>query len=87
MEYADGGKKILIFLGDLNGVVKKYVADKKKIDEESIWNWFLQILLAIRYVHSKKILHRDIKSQNIFLTKRGQVKFYFKYFLLFLFSG
>jgi NIMA (never in mitosis gene a)-related kinase len=66
MEYADGG--------DLSGTIKKYIAEKKKIDEDSIWIWFLQIVSAIKHIHSKKILHRDIKSQNIFLTKRGEVK-------------
>jgi NIMA (never in mitosis gene a)-related kinase len=32
------------------------------------------MLLAIKYVHDKKILHRDLKSSNIFLTKDGIVK-------------
>jgi len=37
-------------------------------------NWFVQLCLSLDYVHSRKILHRDIKSQNIFLTKSNTVK-------------
>lgn len=66
MEYADGG--------DLSSVIKKHTTEKKKIEEDAIWGWFLQICQALKYIHSKKILHRDIKCQNIFLTKKGQVK-------------
>lgn len=37
-------------------------------------DWFTQICLAIKHIHDKKILHRDLKSQNVFLTKNGLVK-------------
>jgi NIMA (never in mitosis gene a)-related kinase len=37
-------------------------------------DWFTQICLAIKHIHDKKILHRDLKSQNIFLTKNGLIK-------------
>ena len=30
--------------------------------------------MAIKHLHDRKILHRDLKSQNIFLTKNGIVK-------------
>ena len=33
-----------------------------------------QLLLAIQNVHSKGILHRDLKSQNIFLTKEASCR-------------
>ncbi|XP_064418147.1 serine/threonine-protein kinase Nek1 [Latimeria chalumnae] len=42
--------------------------------EDQIMDWFVQICLALKHVHDRKILHRDIKSQNIFLTKEGTVQ-------------
>jgi NIMA (never in mitosis gene a)-related kinase len=42
--------------------------------EEQILSWFTQICLALKHIHDRKILHRDLKSQNIFLTKRDFVK-------------
>ena len=42
--------------------------------EDEVLDRFTQICLSIKHVHDKKILHRDLKSQNIFLTKKGLVK-------------
>ena len=36
--------------------------------------WFAQVCLAMKHVHDRKILHRDLKTQNVFLTKSGVVK-------------
>ncbi len=44
------------------------------LSEDQVLNWFTQICLAIKHVHDRKILHRDLKSQNVFLTKQGIVK-------------
>uniref|UniRef100_UPI00358EFBDD serine/threonine-protein kinase Nek1-like n=1 Tax=Myxine glutinosa TaxID=7769 RepID=UPI00358EFBDD len=41
--------------------------------EEQVVHWLAQLCLALKYIHERKILHRDIKSQNIFLNK-GMVK-------------
>ncbi|KAL5011663.1 hypothetical protein ScPMuIL_010214 [Solemya velum] len=44
------------------------------LSEDQILDWFVQMCLAIKHIHDRKILHRDIKSQNIFLTDRGMVQ-------------
>ena len=53
-----------------------YMSERQKkqkqnyhFDEDFIWRLFIQISLGLYYIHSKKILHRDIKTLNIFLTK------------------
>jgi NIMA (never in mitosis gene a)-related kinase len=44
------------------------------ISEEYILNWFTQVCLAIKHCHDRKIIHRDLKASNIFLTKKGICK-------------
>ncbi len=55
--------------GDLSEVVNKQAAAQKPLSEDSIMFWFVQIVLALFHVHSKNILHRDLKSQNIFISE------------------
>ena len=44
------------------------------MDEKVIVNWFIQILFGLKVLHSKKVLHRDLKSANIFLTTNKTIK-------------
>lgn len=64
MTYCEGG--------DLANRIKDYKGSR--LPEKLIMQWFSQILLAVDFLHSRKVLHRDLKSQNIFLTKDGTVK-------------
>mmetsp|Transcript_11956 Transcript_11956/g.26057 ORF Transcript_11956/g.26057 Transcript_11956/m.26057 type:complete len:81 (-) Transcript_11956:454-696(-) len=41
--------------------------------EAQICHWLVQMALALYYMHEKRILHRDLKTQNVFL-KNGKVK-------------
>ena len=42
--------------------------------EDQILDWFVQMALAIKHIHDRKILHRDLKTQNIFMTQSGSIK-------------
>ncbi|XP_053130171.1 uncharacterized protein LOC128335618 [Hemicordylus capensis] len=42
--------------------------------EGNIMRWFVQLALAIQYIHGLKILHRDIKASNVFLTHLRTLK-------------
>jgi len=66
MENADGG--------DLSTAIQHRKKDGKHWDEEEVMRIFVQICLALQHVHNQNILHRDLKSQNIFLTLKGVVK-------------
>jgi serine/threonine protein kinase len=66
MEFADGG--------DLDQFVKGYAKRRAQIDERRVMSLFVQISLAMKHIHDRKILHRDLKSQNVFLTSAGLCK-------------
>ncbi|XP_061910729.1 serine/threonine-protein kinase Nek4 isoform X2 [Entelurus aequoreus] len=44
------------------------------LPERQVVEWFVQIAMALEYLHKRNILHRDLKTQNIFLTKTNIIK-------------
>jgi len=61
MEYAQGG--------DLFELVKR----RGKLHEFEAWRIFRQLILAVKFIHGKRICHRDIQPCNIFLDKDRNV--------------
>jgi len=62
-------------VGDLAYHIKRKIAQDGEIfTEMEIFNWFVQICLALEYVHARRVIHRDIKTQNIFLTGNNTIK-------------
>jgi len=66
MEYADDG--------DISNKINYNLKNKLIFDENTIWNWLIQLLEGLEYLNSKKIMHRDLKSANLMLTKKGILK-------------
>ena len=66
MEYADNG--------DLYQKILEYRKLNKIFEEIEIWKILIQLIKGLKSLHELKILHRDIKSANVFLFKNGNVK-------------
>ena len=66
MEYADDG--------DINHKIQENLKRRLQFEESQVWEWIIQLLKGLKYLHDNKIMHRDLKCANIFLMKNGLVK-------------
>ena len=64
MIYCDGG--------DIYSKIKN--AKNKHFSESEILDWLVQLCLALSFIHDKKILHRDLKTQNIFIQNENRIR-------------
>jgi eukaryotic-like serine/threonine-protein kinase len=71
----------LIQEGDLWGIVMEYIEgielsdhlrEREKLEESEALSYIDQIAQALDYVHEQKLLHRDVKPNNIMLRKGNQ---------------
>ncbi|XP_065072303.1 serine/threonine-protein kinase Nek1-like [Rhopilema esculentum] len=65
-DYCDGGS--------IYDKIQEAKLASVQLEEETIIKWFVQVVMAVQYLHSNRVLHRDIKTQNIFLMKNGIAK-------------
>ena len=61
MHYCEGG--------DLSAHIKQRAKHEQYFQEDEALDLFVQIVMALHYVHNKRILHRDLKTQNIFISR------------------
>lgn len=66
MEYADGG--------DLYQRILDYKKRNSSMSENFLWHILIKLSRALKILHELNIMHRDLKSANVFLTKDGKVK-------------
>uniref|UniRef100_A0A8C9F9I8 Eukaryotic translation initiation factor 2 alpha kinase 2 n=1 Tax=Pavo cristatus TaxID=9049 RepID=A0A8C9F9I8_PAVCR len=58
------------------GPLEKWIENNRQNQDyhEMAQDKFLQILKGVEYIHSKDLIHRDLKPQNIFLSHEGKIK-------------
>ena len=66
MEYAE--------CGDLEKLIHHHIKTKTYFNEHEILSIFIQITKGIKSLHDNNIMHRDIKSANIFMFKNDLIK-------------
>ncbi|NXJ52642.1 NEK3 kinase, partial [Spizaetus tyrannus] len=72
---ADGHLYIVMEYCDDGDLMQKIKHQRGKLfPEDTILHWFVQMCLGVKHIHDKRVLHRDIKSKNVFLTQNGKVK-------------
>lgn len=54
--------------------LKEVITEKGKMEQEEAVHCALSILAALSHAHQRGIIHRDVKSQNVMITRNGQVK-------------
>jgi NIMA (never in mitosis gene a)-related kinase len=57
--------------GDLKQKIDNMFYQNKNFAKKEILEFLIQICDGLNYLHNKKIIHRDIKSQNIFIKRNG----------------
>ena len=60
--------------GDILQLIKNHKLKGTKFTEDDIWKYFIQICIALQYLHANNIIHRDIKSANIFIDQNNNIK-------------
>uniref|UniRef100_A0A1I7ULD5 non-specific serine/threonine protein kinase n=1 Tax=Caenorhabditis tropicalis TaxID=1561998 RepID=A0A1I7ULD5_9PELO len=63
MEYADGGT-----------LAQLLARSQNLLEEEQIVDMMIQMCSAVAYLHENSVLHRDLKTANVFLTRDSFVK-------------
>mmetsp|Transcript_23560 Transcript_23560/g.51706 ORF Transcript_23560/g.51706 Transcript_23560/m.51706 type:complete len:731 (-) Transcript_23560:30-2222(-) len=60
--------------GDLFNRIRKHATNNQYFTENEVMDMFIQVASALLYIHSKKVLHRDLKTQNIFIARGDIIK-------------
>jgi serine/threonine protein kinase len=57
-----------------NGELFDKILDARRFDERTARNYFQQLVSAVMYCHSKGVVHRDLKAENLLLGEKNSLK-------------
>lgn len=75
-EWFEDKENFYLVLEYLNGgmLKKKMGRNVPKMSEKQVFDIFVQVCFGIEYLHTNRVIHRDIKAENIVLGPNGEVK-------------
>lgn len=72
LDYVAEKDEVWILMNYYPKKLEDYINDQKEINEKILKNITYQLLCGINYLHSKLIIHRDLKLENIFYDEQNQ---------------
>lgn len=69
--------KLMLVFEHMDKDLKKYMdsrGDRGMLDPVTIKSFMYQLLLGIAFCHDNRVLHRDLKPQNLLINAKGQLK-------------
>lgn len=73
----DGCEKIYLVFEFVSMDLKKYldsIPKNERLEDDVVKNYLRQILDAIMFCHTRRVLHRDLKPQNLLVDNKGNIK-------------
>lgn len=75
LETIETDKYILIVMENVSGGdLLSFVKKRSQLSEKTAKMIFRQLMLALKYIHSRNIIHRDIKLDNILIDLNNNIK-------------
>ena len=75
LETFESEKYIFIIMEYISGgTLQSFVKKRRKLNEKTAKIFYKQIIESIKYIHSKNIVHRDIKLENILIDLNNNIK-------------
>eukprot|EP00755_Sulcionema_specki_P033143 Sspe_Gene.20411::Locus_7484_Transcript_1_1_Confidence_1.000_Length_3906::g.20411::m.20411 len=56
------------------GELFDHITNQKRFEDETARKYFSQIIAGVRYCHERGVVHRDLKPQNLLLTRSNELK-------------
>jgi eukaryotic-like serine/threonine-protein kinase len=66
--------EMFIVMEYIRGGTLQQIVDHYKSDLDALCVWFMQLVLALEYIHERGIIHRDVKPSNCMIDTFGILK-------------
>ncbi|XP_057584568.1 NUAK family SNF1-like kinase 2 [Hippopotamus amphibius kiboko] len=72
--FENSSKIVIVMEYASRGDLYDYISERQRLSEREARHFFRQIVSAVRYCHQNRVVHRDLKLENILLDANGNIK-------------